>query len=110
MSRYAQPPFTTAAIPSVLHTIATPGYYAFGLLMAAVLQRSRLVDNAVLPMLLAEGWRRQDLPWLFLGIMAVWTYVISAMWSSVAQGLGNPNGNFYDNQVCVEFGKLVRSG
>ncbi|RUS30229.1 hypothetical protein BC938DRAFT_479694 [Jimgerdemannia flammicorona] len=79
----------TSAVPTTLLLASIPVYCLLGLLVSAALQRSHYLESLALP-LLSQYWLKQDLPWLCLVIMCVWTYVISSMWSAVAQAIGNP--------------------
>ncbi|RIA97425.1 hypothetical protein C1645_814152 [Glomus cerebriforme] len=65
-------------------------------LATAAMQQLQLVEKFVLP-ILHYFFLRKDIPFVMIGIMFVWTYVITASLSVIAQSAGLKNG--YDNNV-----------
>jgi hypothetical protein len=68
-------------------------------LLTAAIQQSQFVEDFVLP-ILHHFFLRKDIPFVMIGIMFVWTYVITASLSVLAQSAGLKDG--YDNNVCIE--------
>jgi len=68
-------------------------------LATAALQQSPFVEKFFLPILL-HFFLRKDIPFVMIGIMFVWTYVITASLSVIAQSVGLKDG--YDNNVCIK--------
>jgi len=58
------------------------------------MQQLEVVENFVLP-ILQYFFLRKDIPFVMIGIMFVWTYVITASLSVIAQSAGLKDG--YDN-------------
>jgi len=67
-------------------------------LATAAMQQAPLVAHYVLPILL-HLFLRKDIPFVMIGIIFVWTYVITASLSVIAQSAGLKDG--YDNNVCI---------
>jgi len=63
-------------------------------LATAAMQQLEVVENFVLP-ILQYFFLRKDIPFVMIGIMFVWTYVITASLSVIAQSAGLKDG--YDN-------------
>lgn len=68
-------------------------------LATAAIQQLQLVEDFVLP-ILHYFFLRKDVPFVMIGVMFVWTYVITASLSVLAQSAGLKDG--YDNNVCIK--------
>ncbi|CAG8623106.1 5673_t:CDS:2, partial [Acaulospora colombiana] len=63
-------------------------------LATAALQQLRAVEESLLPFLYYH-FRARDIPFIMVGIVFIWAYVITASLSVIAQSFGVKNG--YDN-------------
>ncbi|CAG8512264.1 1077_t:CDS:10 [Diversispora eburnea] len=64
-------------------------------LATAAIQQLQIVEESLLPFL--RHFKAKDIPFLMAGIIFVWTYVITASLSVIAQSIGSRSGG-YDNR------------
>jgi hypothetical protein len=69
-------------------------------LATAAMQQLQLAENFILP-ILNYFFLQKNIPFVMIGIMFVWTYVITASLSVIAQAVYLEQG--YDNNVCIKF-------
>ena len=73
-------------------------------LATAAMQQLQLAENFILP-ILHYFFLQKNIPFVMIGIMFVWAYVITASLSVIAQAAYLEQG--YDNNVCINCFFLV---
>ncbi|CAG8836645.1 15739_t:CDS:2, partial [Gigaspora margarita] len=74
-------------------------------LATATLQQLSIIDDFLLPFL-QNYFKIKDIPFVMIGVVFVWTYVITAFISVIAQSVGLKNG--YDNSEPRLYKGLLR--